>query len=158
MTGLVRSLFFAFLASGILLICAEVFVPGGLLGAMGGIALVAAIVLSFIVFPHSALFISLAIVVGLGLCVSLWIKFFPKSRLGRQMTLSNDGKDFKASQDDLTGLLNKEGEAKSQLRPAGFAMIDGRKVDVVTEGDMIAIGVRVRVVRVEGSRVVVRKA
>lgn len=154
---MVRALFFAFLASGILLICAEVFVPGGILGAMGGIALLAAVVMSFIVFPHSAVLISLAIVLGLGLCVALWIKFFPRSGLGRQMTLSNDGKDFKSS-NDLAGLLNKEGEALSELRPAGFASIDGKKTDVITEGDMIAKGVRVRVVQVEGNRVVVRKA
>ncbi len=158
MNGLLHALFFAFLVSGILLICAEVFVPGGIVGAMGGIALLLAVVVSFIVFPHSAFLIALAILVGLGASVALWIKFFPKSGIGKKMTLSNDGKDFKASQDGIGLLTGKEGETVSELRPAGFALIDGKKVDVVTEGDLIAKGVRIRVIQVEGNRVVVRKA
>jgi len=41
------------------------------------------------------------------------------------------------------------------LRPAGMALINGRRVDVVTEGAMIERDTPVRVVAVEGMRVVV---
>jgi membrane-bound serine protease (ClpP class) len=44
------------------------------------------------------------------------------------------------------------------LRPAGHATIDGRRVDVVSRGEMIAEGVPVVVVEVEGNRVVVARA
>jgi membrane-bound serine protease (ClpP class) len=43
------------------------------------------------------------------------------------------------------------------LRPSGNAAIGDRRVDVVTEGTMIDKGTPIRVVAVEGSRVVVRE-
>ena len=51
--------------------------------------------------------------------------------------------------------IGEEGEALPLLRPAGTARIGGRRVDVVSEGDYIAAGSRVRVTQVEGIRVVV---
>jgi membrane-bound ClpP family serine protease len=53
-------------------------------------------------------------------------------------------------------LLHQTGTALSHLRPSGMAMIGGRRVDVVTEGAMIDKGTPVRVVALEGLRVVVR--
>ena len=50
----------------------------------------------------------------------------------------------------------REGTAMTPLRPAGTARLGDSLVDVVTEGDFVDAGARVRVVRVEGSRVVVR--
>jgi membrane-bound serine protease (ClpP class) len=55
-----------------------------------------------------------------------------------------------------TDLLEKTGVAKTALRPSGTAVIDGERVDVVTEGNLIEPGTPVRVVAVEGLRVVVR--
>jgi len=43
----------------------------------------------------------------------------------------------------------------SDLRPSGSVEIDGRPVDVVTDGTYAETGTKVRVVRVEGARVVV---
>jgi membrane-bound serine protease (ClpP class) len=53
-------------------------------------------------------------------------------------------------------LLNQTGSALTNLRPAGTAIINDRRVDVVTEGAMIERGTPVKVVAVEGMRVVVR--
>jgi membrane-bound serine protease (ClpP class) len=53
--------------------------------------------------------------------------------------------------------LEKEGVAKTDLRPAGVVLVDGQRVDVVTEGAMIEVGARVKVVAVEGNRIVVRR-
>jgi membrane-bound serine protease (ClpP class) len=54
--------------------------------------------------------------------------------------------------------IGEEGEALTLLRPAGTARIGERRVDVVSEGDYIAAGSRVRVTQVEGIRVVVKSA
>jgi membrane-bound ClpP family serine protease len=54
-------------------------------------------------------------------------------------------------------LLGCEGVTISQLRPAGKAKIGERLTDVVTEGDLIPKDARVKVVKVEGTRVVVTK-
>ena len=42
------------------------------------------------------------------------------------------------------------------LRPSGTALIDGERLDVVSEGDFVEPGQKVRVVKVEGLRIVVR--
>jgi len=51
-----------------------------------------------------------------------------------------------------------EGIAHTMLRPAGKAVFGDTMVDVVTEGEFLDPGVRVRVLFVEGARVVVRGA
>ena len=55
-------------------------------------------------------------------------------------------------------LLGKEGVTVSELRPAGIALIDGRRTDVVTDGEFVAVGQAVEVVEVSGNRVVVRRS
>ena len=47
------------------------------------------------------------------------------------------------------------GKAHTQLRPSGKADFGGQLVDVVTRGDLIEPGSAVRILAVEGARVVV---
>lgn len=53
-------------------------------------------------------------------------------------------------------LLGRQGVALSTLRPAGRAQIDGKLIDVVSEGEFIDPGTAVEVIEVSGNRVVVR--
>jgi membrane-bound serine protease (ClpP class) len=53
--------------------------------------------------------------------------------------------------------LGKRGTAVSPLRPAGIADLEGERVDVVSEGEYIAAGAPITVIRVEGNRIVVRR-
>jgi membrane-bound serine protease (ClpP class) len=54
-------------------------------------------------------------------------------------------------------LLGREGEAVTSLRPAGKAKFGDALEDVVTVGDFLAAGTKVRVVEVEGARLVVER-
>ena len=58
---------------------------------------------------------------------------------------------------DCRDLINKEGLAVTQLRPAGIALIDGNRVDVVTDGEFIDVNAPVKVVDIEGRRIIVKK-
>ncbi len=60
-----------------------------------------------------------------------------------------------ATSDD--GWLGRQGAAASLLRPAGKAQINGRLVDVVSEGPFIPEGTLIEVVHVSGNRIVVRR-
>ena len=53
--------------------------------------------------------------------------------------------------------MGKEGVARTTLRPAGMAEFDDVKLNVVSDGEFIAVGKRVRVERVEGNRIVVQE-
>lgn len=61
-------------------------------------------------------------------------------------------------EEGVEAFVGETGVAASDLRPAGVARLGSRRLDVVTLGDHIPRGTRIRVVRVEGRRVVVRKA
>jgi membrane-bound serine protease (ClpP class) len=54
-------------------------------------------------------------------------------------------------------LVGKSGIAATELRPAGTVVIDGERVDVITEGDWMPVGTPVTVVKAEAMRLVVRR-
>jgi membrane-bound serine protease (ClpP class) len=151
-------LFFLLLASGLVLLAIEIFMPGGILGVLGGMALFGAIVAGFTAFPGYGLFVAVGIVLLAGLVLVLWIKIFPHTGVGKRMTVATDLADSKAHDPSLQRLLGQVGTAVSDLRPSGYAAIDGLRVDVVTTGGMVAKGTKIRVVEVKGSRIVVAQA
>ena len=57
----------------------------------------------------------------------------------------------------VDGLLGHQGQTVTPLRPAGMALINGKKVDVVSVGDFIERDCVVEVVEISGNRVVVRE-
>ena len=151
-------LFSILIVAGLFLIGAEIFLPGGIIGFIGGMCLLAAIAVGFVAFGMQAgILIALLIVVLAGVCLAVWIKFFPKTRMGLSLTLSDDGKTFKSASPEFADLLNKEGVVLSTLRPAGIATFDGKRVDVVADGSWIESGKPIKVTRVEGVRILVRE-
>ena len=144
------------LAAGMLLIGAEVFVPGAVLGTLGGMALFGAVIVAFTISLHWGFITAFGVLILAVVSLAIWIKFFPRTSIGRKMTLEVNGSDFKTS-DSKEGLLHQTGTAQSELRPAGFAQIGGHRVDVIAEGGVIDRGTPVQVIKVEGSRVVVRR-
>jgi membrane-bound ClpP family serine protease len=156
--GTPLELFILFIVVGLLLIAIEVFVPGGVLGVMGVFFLLAAVVAGFFAFGAQGGFLAaIAVVVAGGIFLALWIKMFPKTGVGKLLTLQSDGKAFKSGPPELAALVDKEGVAQTDLRPAGMAVLDGQRRDVVSESGYIARGAKVRVILVQGSRVVVRE-
>jgi membrane-bound serine protease (ClpP class) len=144
------------IATGIILLIAEIYLPGAIAGIFGGIFLLSAVVYGFSSFgPENGTFIAVGIAVLTCIIAILWLKYFPRTSMGRKITLEEDMSDATAANPDLLQLIGKEGEASSELRPAGFATFDKKRVDVVTQGEMIAKGERVRVVDVKGNRIIV---
>lgn len=87
-------------------------------------------------------------------------RFLPKSSLWDQLALkevSTPGHEAPSISVEPRDWVGREGVAVSYLRPAGKAMIGDQLADVVTEGDLIPKDARVKVLRVEGSRVVVTR-
>jgi membrane-bound serine protease (ClpP class) len=84
----------------------------------------------------------------------LWVRYFPDSRAARAFVSHKAVGEIGTEKPEL---LNQTGTALTPLRPAGTAVLQGKRVDVVTEGQMIERGAAVKVVAVEGMRVVVRQ-
>lgn len=151
-------LFAAFIAMGIILIALEIIVPGGILGAFGALSLLGAIAVGFVAFgPQGGLIAALCVVLFSAAILAVWIKMFPHTRMGKVLTLQTDGAAFKSVEHVPSPLLGKEGVALSNLHLSGIALIDGKRIDVLAESSFISAGARVKVVKVEGNRVIVRE-
>ncbi|HET9028970.1 MAG TPA: NfeD family protein [Candidatus Aquilonibacter sp.] len=132
-------------------------VPGhGLPGILGVLALLAAVLLAFgIPFFFVAIeSVSTAIILTV-IAFAMLTRVFPENAWMQKLTLSAaQGPDYVTSA-DFTSLRGAIGTAASYLRPAGIAAIDGKRVDVLTEGEFIQAGTPIRVTRVEGARIFV---
>ncbi len=156
--GFSDGLVVALALAGVLGILVELHVlPGhGVWGVFGALALFAAVLLAFgVAFIFVAIqAISIAIVLS-AIFFALSTRVFPESAFFRRITFTGvQGPEYVASR-DLSSLVGHTGVATSYLRPAGVAHVDGARVDVLTEGDFLPAGSRVRVNRVQGSRVFV---
>lgn len=67
-----------------------------------------------------------------------------------------ENRDGYTSVIDKSKFLGKEGVCLTDLRPAGTINVDGEPLDVVTEGNFVKQGDKVKVINVDGSRVLVR--
>ena len=149
--------YIALLAGGLLLIIAEILIPGGVAGVLGGLALLAAMGLGLAIFPAPWGFVSaIGIIVFGGVILLLWVRYFPRTRTGRRITLRLDGADYKSLSTPDESLRNAAGEAVTALRPSGIAVFNGKRYDVLADGgEWIAAGAAVRVSRIENGHVLV---
>ncbi|MEI6892805.1 MAG: NfeD family protein [Pontiella sp.] len=151
-------LYLTLLLTGFILIGMEIFIPGGILGIVGGIAWLFAAGVGFRNFPEPWNLISGFVLLLFGmLTLIIWIKYFPKSRMGKTLSLQEDGADFKSHtvENFPIGTL---GKAVSTLRPSGIASIEGKRVDVVANGEWIEEGQPIQVSSTSGGHVSVMKA
>lgn len=132
-------------------------VPGhGLPGILGAGALLVAVLLAFGLpfFFVGIETIATAIVLTV-IAFTLTVRAVPQNAWAHRLALmAAQGPEYVTSA-DYGGLRGRSGTAVTYLRPAGIASIDGRRVDVLTEGEFIAAGTPIRVLRVEGARVFV---
>lgn len=145
-------LILAIYAFGVVLILAEVFIPGIFVSILGLLAMGTSIYFAFA--DHGTLFgILLLLVTVFGLPVGA---YFGLKRLSLKRSLVTQ-EGYKSARPDLEELLGQEGTVVTDLRPSGTVKIGDRKVDVVTRGEMIEKNSPVKVIKIEGVRVVVKR-
>ncbi len=140
------------LALGYILLFLEIFVPGGVLGVLGALAIIYACYLAFGLSAGSGV-----AAVGLSVVVAIVaVRLVVRSRIGRKLVLEDRGVgDWKAAEEGLETLVGRRGRTLTTLRPAGMAEFDDRRLDVVADSEFLDAGVAVRITEVEGNRVVV---
>jgi len=150
-------------AAGVAAILVEFFVPSlGLIGLGGLGCLIASIVIVFRRLGNAAgaIYLTATVILVPALMV-LYFKLFPRSFLGRWLINQDRQEREKGytaySPESCERLQGREGVSLTVLRPAGAARIDGQKYSVVTEGDFIEKDQPVKVIKVEGNRIVVRR-
>ena len=154
MDAIISDPFFTWLLLGIgvALIFLEVFIPSG--GIIGIVAL-AALGLGIYSFFHQGK-ILLGSMTGIGVAVFVISMFsFMLRRISLTETQNSDA--FTAVDNSLGEIMGRSGVTKSALRPAGVALIDGKRVDVVASRGFIEKDKQVKVIETSGNRVVVKE-
>lgn len=147
---------------GLGFLVAEMFMPGfGLPGISGIILELIAIVLVYLRFGGlAALGMTLIVLAVVAIALSLALRSVNKGRLSKSsVILSNEEtpEEGYVATRDMDVFLGREGVTTTVLRPTGMAEFDGVKLNVSADGEYIARDEPVRVIRVEGPRVVVKK-
>jgi len=154
---------------GVILLIVEIFVtPGfGLIGSGGIILMIAGLFLGLVSdFPIiswvdiSNAIIQLAITfIATGIFIALIIKILPKTEMFTNLVLSKNidsTSGYISNEPEIISLLGKEGKTITDLRPSGAALIGDQKIDVVSESEFISKDTEIKVIKIEGSKVVVR--
>lgn len=144
---------------GVILLFLEIFVPGGILGITGIILLSTGVFMTADSVGQGIAYVCSMLLV-LAILIALSFRFPQTKRLWMRLSLTTrqtKSEGYVAPSQDLESFLGSEGIALSQLRPAGTADFNGIRLDVVTEGGFISNEARIKVIDVEGTRVVVRE-
>lgn len=143
---------------GILLLALEIVViPGfGVSGILGIAALITSVVLAADSVAEAILYSAITLSAVGVITYVLWKNGFLDKRLFLAARQSrNEG--YVAPKVSFEEYMGRCGRALTPLRPAGTADFDGERLDVVTEGGFIQQGSLVKIVAVEGARIIVRE-
>ncbi len=142
---------------GIALMLVEAFMPGfGVFGVSGLISTIIAIILAAVSIKTGMLMLVISLV--LAVAVSYFaFRLFEKRGALRHIILSEEERADQGyvAPLDQRDLLGQKGVALTALRPSGTALINDRRVDVISEGAYISQGTALIVEQVEGVRVIV---
>ena len=138
-------------ALGLSLIVAEIFLVGVVLGLMGLACMLVSIYFGFEKSAGIGWTLVAIAVVSVPVLALAWVKV-----INRVLAMKFTQTGYTSAQMQYKDLVGQEGVALTTLRPAGMARFGEKKVDVVSEGEVIDRDSRVRVVEVKGNRVVVR--
>lgn len=146
---------------GLGLVTLEAFIPGfGLPGIAGVILYIIAIALTWFGYgPVAALGLTVGLLAVTAIVITCVLRSAARGRLSKSRIVLKETESNEAgyrSSEDMQVFLEKEGVTTTVLRPTGMAEIDGTKLNVVSDGEFIPQGTKIRVTRVEGSRIVVR--
>ena len=145
---------------GVVLIVAEFFLPHGIAGVIGALAIVGSIIMA----GGNPMYMAISVLIAVAIAVIgmvIIMKFFGKKlHLLNKVVLmdTNDTESGYVSNVNRVELLGRIAKTSTALRPSGAIELDGERIDVVSEGSYIAKGIHVIIVKVEGSRIVVRES
>lgn len=93
-----------------------------------------------------------------GIVLYFLVKTLPKTNIWNKLILSKGIKATSGytSNKGFKHLIGLNGEALTDLRPAGTAIFEGKRFDVVTQGDYIVKDSKIEVIETEGSKIVVK--
>jgi len=144
---------------GVILVIIELFIIGAVIGIIGMLL----ITLSIIMLGNNIILMLGNVIVALILSIIEWVilvKIFNKKIPFLDKVILKDSTNSDAgyrSHDDRSHLVGKTAQTITDLRPAGIITCDDERIDAVSDGTFILRNRQVKILEVEGTRVVVRE-
>lgn len=139
---------------GAILLMIEAILPGMVAGLIGCACIAGGIYVAYDQLgPQTGSVVMFSSLIALGVGFVAWLIYFPKSKAGKVFVSSSA---IAGEADDRSALLGTHGICSTRLNPSGFAIINGKKYDVVAQVGLLEPETPVEVVNVSGNRIVVR--
>jgi len=147
-----------FFVVGVLFIAAEVFLPGGIVGAIGGLVIMGGVIQAYSEFGAQGAFIA-AIAAILLLVGALYFEFkvLPNTRMGSHLFLKDSVQarvDYSDAADDIIGQICTTVTA---LGPTGFVIVNGKRLEAFSKSGFIEKNTEVKVTGRDNFRIIVSK-
>lgn len=144
---------------GISLLIFEVFIPDfGIAGIIGILLIIFGLYQTLGDFTQAIRDLSIAILLSVGLVIVLAKRGYSFDNFSK-LVLKNDLTSERGflSNNDHSSLLGKFGKTLTALRPTGKAVFEEITLDVLSQDERIEENVLVEVIKVEGSKIIVRR-
>ncbi len=144
---------------GVCFIIAEFFLPGGISGILG----VAIIIFSIILAGGNIVQMSIAVLIALTVAIVgmvIIMKFFGKKQTIWNKIILSDATTTEqgyVSNENRVDLVGRVAVTMTALRPAGTIRVKDERIDAISDGSYVDKDKHVMIIKVEGSRIVVRE-
>lgn len=140
--------------AGLLLIFLEFFLPGAIMGVLGGLFLLGSIVVFLLTSPTPFVFLVYLAAIAIAVFLVIRLAIWAVKRKKGTIYLDKDQEGFQASLLEKE-MIGKRGVAATDLRPSGHILIENKRIQVSAREGFIEKGQEVEVVAGEGSRLIV---
>ncbi|MBE5797334.1 MAG: hypothetical protein E7327_08155 [Clostridiales bacterium] len=146
---------------GIGFLILEAFMPGfGAPGITGIVLEVITLVLTWNAHgPMATLGLLLIVLATLAIAISTSLRSLSKGKLSKSQIILHETESNEAgyrASEDMEVFVGREGTTSTVLRPTGIADFDGVRLNVSSEGSFVQPGTKVRIISVEGQKILVR--
>ncbi len=145
---------------GVVLLAAEIFLPGAIAGIIGALCMTAGCVISFAQFGSGGGTLATVVALALlGLTLYLELVWLPQTAFGKRLIVQS--KVDAVSQPPLANpgeVMGKTAEAATTLAPSGYVLVEGRRYEAFCRSGHVPKGAALRVVGIDNFRIIVTQA
>lgn len=144
-------------ALGIVLLLVEVIVPGGILGAIGGLLMFAGCVMAFLEFGTWGGMLAVGVAMVLAIAAFyLEFRVLPKTAIGKRAFLTKEITGVSAAFGlDARDFIGKSAQALTMLSPSGYILIDGKRYEAFCQSGQVPAGAALEVTGADNFRLIV---
>lgn len=145
---------------GVLMIVVEVIIPGGILGGIGALLMIAGSVMAFLEFGTTGGLVALGVALAIAaLALYIELRILPKTRIGKRAFLTKEITAVsRAVGEDARNLIGKPAEALTMLSPSGYVRVDGRRYEAFCQSGQAPAGSALEIVGADAFRLIVSLA